>query len=140
MKATYLIPVFLCAVAWADPVSCSFLGEKRGLNKPGCKCATKTFDDKFRTSVTACLDGTVTAEVYEFKLSSGEWYRVKFRMCERLDGTYTYSCKTYNYLEEDIEATAKFETYSTASYRDHVEENLDKGDVKYMMGEPYGKY
>lgn len=135
MKSVFLIPAILAVAAWSAPVSCALLPKDRAVDKPGCRCAINTgVDGKRRVSISACGNAYVTGENYEFKSDSLGWYRIMYRMCVRLEGTTTYSCKTYNYLQENYKDDPLYESFSVSEYRDDLGKKYEPGDVDYLFG------
>ena len=84
--------------------------------------------------MSACGNAYYTGENYEFKSDSLGWFRVMYRMCVRLEGTTTYSCKTSNYLKENYKEDPLYESFSVSDYRDDLGKKYEPGDVDYLFG------
>lgn len=84
--------------------------------------------------MSACGKAYVTGENFEFKSDSLGWYRIMYRMCVRLEGTTTYSCKTYNYLKENYKDDPLYESFSESDYRNNLGNVYETGDIDYLFG------
>lgn len=130
--AVILILVFL-TFSFAEPVACSMLEEGRAASLPWCKCAFKVYDDgerKGRVSVGACGNNNVTivADVDY----NGRWVKHTGTICEKLKEVNKWSCKTYQYLQEDWFNKAIIKTMSSSEFRNGTEDLLDPGDMEYL--------
>lgn len=133
MRKCFIVVLLLSTVALSDPVSCNMLEEGRAAKGNGCKCAVRVYKDEIHKA--RAVVGYCGANLATFVLDimyEGRWYKSNGTICEKMQEIKRWSCKTYNYLQEDWFSKADLKTMSYAEFRNGFEDLLDPGDMEYL--------
>lgn len=131
MKRTFLITSLFIAQCFSEPVSCGMIGDGRVLDKKGCKCAFRIYEDEARIVVGTCSKGGFISYVLDYKIND-RWVKAYAFGCEKLDGVKKYSCTSYDMSKENWHDMPELTTVNTADLRNSLDDRLDPGDMEYL--------
>ena len=133
----YFIPAIALAAtaAIAEPVSCRHIEKERVLVKPECRCVIKDAskgDEKLRIITQTCLDAFLVLNIGDAWID-GKWVKIAYTYCEKLDDAELYSCKGYNYTQDNWENNANIFSRTPSKLKDYLREVTDPGDLRYLF-------
>lgn len=131
MKRMFLIVGFLVSQCFAEPASCGMISDGRVLNKKGCKCAFRNYDDEARIVVGTCSNGKFISYVLDYKIND-RWVKSYAFGCEKLEGVKKYSCTSYDMSKENWREMPELKTVTTVDLRNSLDDRLDPGDMEYL--------